>query len=477
VRALVAIAHYGTKNRPFLDRVISEYQAMEDLVVDMVVLTEVHKPYLPSSVRQVIGLPDPAPWSLPFGHRPLFIRAVDDYDLFIYSEDDTLIEWRNIEAFLQVSASLPDTYLPGFTRYEVGPHGERNYNDVHSRYHWDPTSVFTHDGQVFASFTNEHSACYVLTAQQLRRCIRSGGFVTAPHEGPYDMLVSAATDPYTRCGLRKVLSVSRFEDFTLHHLPNAYVGRMGIWQEDMDLQRQALSELAASGGVGSYLFDVTSPTTDGRWDKDYYAPLPEPLASDADLSGRSILSIGVGSGDAEAMLIDRGAAVTGVPLDPIVARVAEKRGIRCLPPHLDTALASCTEAFDGILLADVLPHVREPTRLLAQLSPHLVADGELWATARNADHERVGAVVRRRPWPPKAADFERSRVHPASGRTLRSWLRGAGYRVTSTEHWSTGHDEALVARLPRHFDPLTADRVLVRAAGPHAADLPRPSRP
>jgi 2-polyprenyl-3-methyl-5-hydroxy-6-metoxy-1,4-benzoquinol methylase len=462
VRTLVAIAHYGTKNRPFLERLITEYQSMEGLTVDIVVLTEVHKPYLPRHVQQVVGLPDPDPWSLPFSHRSLFVSSVGEYELFLYSEDDTLIERRNLEAFLEVSSTLPEAYLPGFTRYEVGPRGERYYNDVHTRYHWDPTSVFTHNGQVFASFTNEHSACYVLTDRQLRRCIRSGGFVTSPHQGRYDMLVSAATDPYTRCGLRKVLPVSRFEDFALHHLPNVYVGRMGICQEDMDLQLQALRDLAASG-PGSYLFDATSPVADGRWDKDYHAPLPDPLAIDADLSGRSILSIGVGSGQAEAALIDRGAKVTGVPLDPIVARVAEKRGIRCTPSDLDQALAGCKEPFDGILLADVLPHLADPTRLLSRLRRHLAVDGELWATARNARHERVGAALGRRPTPPKADDFERSRVHPASGRTLSSWLRNAGYRVTSKEYWSTGRDVALLDRLPSVFDPLTADRVLVRA--------------
>ncbi len=43
-------------------------------------------------------------------------------------------------------------------------------------------------GETYAQFTNAHSACYILTRDQLRRAIASGGFMTEPYAGEYDML-------------------------------------------------------------------------------------------------------------------------------------------------------------------------------------------------------------------------------------------------------------------------------------------------
>jgi hypothetical protein len=99
---------------------------------------------------------------------------------------------------------------------------------VHGPFHWRPESVRRRGAHLVAEFTNEHSACYLLTKAQLKRAIASGGFLREPYDGQYDMLCSAATDPYTSCGFRKVLGISAIEDFLVHHLPNHYAGKLGL---------------------------------------------------------------------------------------------------------------------------------------------------------------------------------------------------------------------------------------------------------
>src|SRR5258707_914964 len=86
------------------------------------------------------------------------------------------------------------------------------------------TSNMAGGGYRFATFSNAHSGCYVLTRSHLRRVIRSGGYLVPPHDGFCDMRASAATDPYTRCGLTRRLCVSHLDRFLIHHLPNNYIG-------------------------------------------------------------------------------------------------------------------------------------------------------------------------------------------------------------------------------------------------------------
>src|ERR1700677_2559706 len=227
MKILVAIASHGTRNDQYLSRLIEEYQSMS-FSVDIVVLSNIRKP-VPAGVELLVGLPTKDPWSLPFGHKKLFADRAEEYDLFIYSEDDMLVTQTNLESFLRASAILEPREIPGFLRVEKDSVGKVNYPEMHGHFHWDPESVRVRCGDTFAFFTCEHSACYVLTREQLKRAIESGYFLVAPHKGKYDMLCSAATDLYTQCGFEKLICISHINDFLVRYLPNKYIGtRFGV---------------------------------------------------------------------------------------------------------------------------------------------------------------------------------------------------------------------------------------------------------
>lgn len=99
IRTLVAIANFGLKNTKYLEKLLKEYRSMVNYEVHIVVLSNIPKVIGPD-VEVRVGLPDRDPWSLPFGYKELFANRVEHYDLFIYSEDDTLIEELNIDAFV-----------------------------------------------------------------------------------------------------------------------------------------------------------------------------------------------------------------------------------------------------------------------------------------------------------------------------------------------------------------------------------------
>jgi hypothetical protein len=225
MKILAAVANYGPFRSGCLDRLIDSLQRMP-WRVDIVLHSDRPKE-VPDGVSLVVGLPTEDPCSLPFAHKQLFAERQGEYDLFLYSEDDILIGADNVSAFLEATEVLPDGEIAGFFRYELDEQGNRSYPDAHPPFDWVPDSVRTRGRFTFASFSNYHSACYLITRRQLARAVRSGGYLVPAHATWYDLQVTAATDPYRQCGMSRRLCISHLDCFLVHHMPNNYVGVLG----------------------------------------------------------------------------------------------------------------------------------------------------------------------------------------------------------------------------------------------------------
>lgn len=375
-RVLVAIASYGSSNDRHLERIVSECRSMA-LAVDVVVLSNIDK-RAALGTECIVGLPARDPWSLPFAHKKLFAERCERYDLFIYSEDDILITERNIRAWLNVTSMLPQNEIAGFMRVEFGKDGARNYPDVHAHFHWDPSSVRRRGDYVLAHFTNEHAACFVLTREQLRGALRSGCFDVAPHQGKYDLACSAATDPYTQCGLTKLIPVSHLEDFTVHHMSNKYVGRVGITEEEFNRQTNVLLQIAQQACRPQPLLAPETKLWRGAFSKDYYEPAMQHVMRLIPSGARSVLSIGCGSGATETCLIQKGISVAAIPLDPVIGRSAAEKGIEIIGGNFTTARARLEgRRFDCILMLNVLHLIRKPVEILFSFGDLLARDAPI----------------------------------------------------------------------------------------------------
>ena len=428
LRLLVAIASYGERQLEYLKRIIRNYEQMT-LDVDVVVFSEAAKD-LGSKVEVVIGLPSSNPWSLPFAHKQFFADNVERYDLFLYSEDDILVTEANIQAFLRLTPTLADEEVAGFLHYEKDAHGGTWMVCVHRHFHWKADSVRRRGENTVAEFSNEHSACYLLTQSQLRRAIASGGFLRPPHEGQYDMLCAAATDPYTNCGFRKVICVSALEDFMVHHLPDKYVGQLDVPLDAFQEQVKTLLRIGSGEHPARNLCEITARFRHFWWQKSYYEKPDEELLGWI-RGNQAVLSIGCGWGATEATLKERGATVTALPLDSIIGETAARRGAEVIHGNWDECRAALNgRSFDCVLMTDLLHLHPNPGQFVQQCCGFVKKGGILVLGGPNFDRlpwylKRVCGSREFR----KLRSFDLSGISVCGPRTLSAPIMNAGLRV------------------------------------------------
>jgi SAM-dependent methyltransferase len=432
LRILVAVASYGTANDDYLRRMVDEYRSMP-FDIDVVVVSNVEKKLFPD-VETIVGLPNQNPWSLPFAHKKLFVDRIHAYDLFIYSEDDMLITERNIRAFLDATAALKEDEVAGFLRFEKAPNGEVTYPDVHSNFHWDPGSIRSRGSYILAYFTNEHAASYMLTQAQLKAAIDSGGFAVKPHEAKYDLLCTAATDPYTQCGFTKLVPVSHLDDFIVHHMSNKYVRRLGITAAELKDQTEALIRIAERSSTPRPLLNTVTKLPRGLYSKDYYEPVSEDVISAIPRTARNVLSIGCGSGATEKRLVERGVRVVAMPLDPVVSSGAAARGIEMIHGDIDDiATLTHEEKFDCVLCLNVLHLAHDPATVLSRLKDCVCDNSTVIIQSPSMLSLRtIRQTFRDMPLRQLGKGYSSTGMHFSTARRVKGWCARSGMKVDRT---------------------------------------------
>jgi SAM-dependent methyltransferase len=431
MRVLLAIAHHGTKNRSHLLQVLDVYRNMRSFHVDIVLIVDRPRD-LGDDLHYLVGAPTADPWSLPFRHRQLFAERIDDYDLFIYSEDDTLVEERHLDTFVELTRRLPSELVTGFLRYELDEHGHRSYNDLDYGFHFDPTSARLVDGVLVAEHTNPHAAMWMLTREQLRRVVDHPDFLAAPHPGRFDLLVQAACGPYLAGPLQKVIPLSRLDDIGLHHLPNRYIGRTGTSAPDLEQQIGALRDIAEGHLSPAQLLPIDQPRPNVRWDKSYHErPIGDPLLLIRPDSQR-ILSVGTGNGALEAKYCDRPERIDVIPLDNVVGRVAAARGLRVFEPDLAGVLANLDgQRYDEVLLVNLLQHLPDPVDTLRRLQAVLEDDGRIVVVVPNLRRARIRRLLTTDcRWFPGLRGTTAG-IHVTTPRVIRRWAASAGLTIAN----------------------------------------------
>jgi 2-polyprenyl-3-methyl-5-hydroxy-6-metoxy-1,4-benzoquinol methylase len=393
MKILIAIASYGEKNDDYLNTLL---QSLREIPYekDIIVQSNIEK-NLGDDIQCLVGLPNADPRSLVFAHRQLFIDNLNNYDLFLYTENDILITQQNIEAFLDISKMLPENQVLGFVRYEVNQKNEILLTDIHYNYHWIAKSVQYIQSKIFTQFNNKHSACYLLTQSQLSTAIKSGNYDNFPRiSGAGGILEAASADPFIDCGLEKVICLSDIEHFLVQHLPNNYIDKWGLNMKQLKPQIEAMKKIVNGELVNtSLLADQTKLLIRG-FDKKYLNNCDQDVLKKIGSGHRKILSVGCGDGSTEAKLVKMGHDVTAIPLDSIIATLAKEQGIEVITPDMERSLNDLSSRkFDYILFLETLHYITETEIFLQKFLDILEKNGIIIATFMNISSDRYCQLI------------------------------------------------------------------------------------
>lgn len=162
---------------------------------------------------------------------------VNNYDYFIFSENDHLRLEHHLDNFTTYESILPADRIIGLIQYEYNEKS-RFYPAHHADYKWDIDSVEVYEGKVFAHFTNVHQGCFLLSKAQLERILKTTEFTNFLSKDHYNIKCKTNTDVYQYCGMKKMICISEFDQNLIHHLPNIYInGELGSRKYDSEEKR------------------------------------------------------------------------------------------------------------------------------------------------------------------------------------------------------------------------------------------------
>lgn len=118
-----------------------------------------------------------------------------------------------------------------------------------------------------------------------------------------------------------------------------------------------------------------------------------------DAPGAAILEVGCGSGGTGALALATGKCgqYHGIEIEPVAAARAKTLLTEVLVGNVETMELTYPEAFDVIIISEVLEHLIDPWAVVSRLLRLLKPSGMLVATSPNVSHWRViGALFRGR---------------------------------------------------------------------------------
>jgi len=201
-------------------------------------------------------------------HRKLFYEKINDYDLFIYSEDDIKVSPTTVKAYLQetkkveqlVGKSPAEDYNVGIVRYEYNyppdividdktRHATEQVTRVYWEHLWKPLFPKSIDvvpqsevKKQYVSMQNHHQGMFMATSDLLKAWKNRKGCdfdvvrqrpgkknnPGQPTEGTQRVWMSSQMlHGSSHCNVQQLIPMKNFGQLTVWHLPNKNYRRVG----------------------------------------------------------------------------------------------------------------------------------------------------------------------------------------------------------------------------------------------------------
>lgn len=237
-KVLAVLVNYSEEQLHYLEQVIKELKSFEKYDVSIIVNSNIPLDIEGIDLVNVIELNDYQ--MLPFTCKQVVWDHKDDFDIFLFGENDMLFKEYHIDRHLEYINFIPKDRITGLIRFETTKQNELYYPDYHAHYNWDFNSVEEYGGKKFAHFNNIHQATFILTKEQLHTIGEMYDFTQFFGPSHYSVKCKVNTDIYQFCGMKKLICISDFKDNLIHHLPNIYINgdhgrnKLGTFENKMN---------------------------------------------------------------------------------------------------------------------------------------------------------------------------------------------------------------------------------------------------
>ena len=245
LNVLVSLVNYGYEQVNYLEEVINEIKKFKKYNVKIIVNTNVNLNI--NGIDELNLINNLSDYQLlPLTCRKTIWDNKDNFDIFIYGENDHLFKEYHIDKHIEYSKILPKDRITGLIQYEENKDGYF-YPAYHAHYEWDYESVEKYGDKIFAHFTNLHQATFILTKEQLHTIGKQFDFCDFFATSNYSKKCKVNTDIYEFTTYKKLICISEFKENLIHHLPNLYIngdkGRNKNQRSDSKRMQKSLMKL------------------------------------------------------------------------------------------------------------------------------------------------------------------------------------------------------------------------------------------
>ena len=216
---LVSIANYGNTQLSLMKRSIEEFKSYKNFNVTISVHTTIDLD-IPKII--ITKYDDSIKWDLVYKHRWEFIKEIDNFDYFMFIENDTLVKEDALNVFCKHDPFLSENTCIGFVRYEK-PENTDDLSLLDVNY-WGGVlnKNIKIDDRTYFELDQQFQSCWILPQERLRKIMNLPFFPKIVYWGD-----TGSAGIFSRWGgnIKKITpqNIEELEACLIHHMSNKYV--------------------------------------------------------------------------------------------------------------------------------------------------------------------------------------------------------------------------------------------------------------